>query len=56
MSEKNTIPELFGSMVFDEATMAQYVPASAIAAWKNCLEQDQPLTLEVANEIASGMK
>ena len=56
MSEKNTIPELFGSMVFDEATMAQYVPASAIAAWKKCLEQDQPLTLEVANEIASGMK
>ena len=56
MSEKNTIPELFGSMVFDEATMAQYVAASAVAAWKKCLEQDQPLTLEVANEIASGMK
>ena len=56
MSEKNTIPKLFGSMVFDEATMAQYVAASAVAAWKKCLEQDQPLTLEVANEIASGMK
>ena len=56
MSEKNTIPKLFGSMVFDEDTMAQYVAASAVAAWKKCLEQDQPLTLEVANEIASGMK
>ena len=56
MSEKNTIPKLFGSMVFDEATMAQYVAASAVAAWKKCLEQEQPLTLEVANEIASGMK
>ena len=56
MSEKNTIPKLFGSMVFDEATMAQYVAASAVTAWKKCLEQDQPLTLEVANEIASGMK
>ena len=49
MSEKNTIPKLFGSMVFDEDTMAQYVAASAVAAWKKCLEQDQPLTLEVAN-------
>ena len=56
MSEKNTIPKLFGSMVFDEDTMAQYVAASAVTAWKKCLEQDQPLTLEVANEIASGMK
>ena len=56
MSEKNTIPKLFGSMVFDEATMVQYVAASAVTAWKKCLEQDQPLTLEVANEIASGMK
>ena len=56
MSEKNTIPKLFGSMVFDEATMAQYVAASAVTAWKKCLEQDQSLTLEVANEIASGMK
>ena len=56
MSEKNTIPKMFGSMVFDEATMVQYVAASAVTAWKKCLEQDQPLTLEVANEIASGMK
>ena len=36
--------------------MEQYVAAEAVAAWRQCLEQDQPLTLEVANEIAAGMK
>ena len=56
MRESNNIPEVFGSMVFNEAAMEQYVAAEAIAAWRRCLEQDQPLTLEVANEIAAGMK
>ena len=56
MRETNNIPEVFGSMVFNEAAMEQYVAAEAVAAWRQCLEQDQPLTLEVANEIAAGMK
>ena len=56
MRESNNIPEVFGSMVFNEAAMEQYVAAEAVAAWRECLEQDQPLTLEVANEIAAGMK
>ena len=56
MRESNNIPEGFGSMVFNEAAMEQYVAAEAVAAWRQCLEQDQPLTLEVANEIAAGMK
>ena len=56
MRESNNIPEVFGSMVFNEAAMEQYVAAGAVAAWRQCLEQDQPLTLEVANEIAAGMK
>ena len=56
MRETNNIPEVFGSMVFNEAAMEQYVAAGAVAAWRQCLENDQPLTLEVANEIAAGMK
>ena len=56
MRESNNIPEVFGSMVFNEAAMEQYVAAEAVAAWRQCLEQDQPLTLEVASEIAAGMK
>ena len=56
MRESNNIPEVFGSMVFNEAAMEQYVAAEAVAAWRKCLENDRPLTLEVANEIAAGMK
>ena len=56
MRESNNIPEVCGSMVFNEAAMEQYVAAGAVAAWRQCLENDRPLTLEVANEIAAGMK
>ena len=50
MRESNNIPEVFGSMVFNEAAMEQYVAAEAVAAWRQCLEQDQPLTLEVLSD------
>lgn len=56
MSEKTNIPELFGSMVFNEAAMERYVPAAALQAWRQCLKNGQPLSLEVANSIADGMK
>ena len=56
MSAKERIPELFGSMVFNERTMEQYVPQEAMEVWRECLKQEKPLTLEVANEIAAGMK
>ena len=56
MCETGNIPELFGSLVFDEGTMAQYVPADAFAAWKESLKGGASLTLEVANKIAEGMK
>lgn len=56
MSEKTNIPELFGSMVFNEAAMERYVPAAALQAWRQCLKNGRPLSLEVANSIADGMK
>ena len=56
MSEKTNIPELFGSMVFNEAVMERYVPAAALQAWRESLKNGQPLSLEVANDIADGMK
>ncbi len=52
----NSIPELFGSAVFNEEAMSRFVPEEAMAAWHECLESGKPLTLEVANEIAEGMK
>ena len=56
MQSKEKIPELFGSNVFNEAAMQQYVSGSAFQAWKNCLATATPLTLDVANDIADGMK
>lgn len=54
--KKDRIPALFGSMVFNEDTMAKYVSRTAMAAWKSCLENGQSLSMEVANDIADGMK
>ena len=56
MSAKERIPELFGSMVFNERTMEQYVPQSAMEVWRECLKQEKPLPLEAANDIADAMK
>ncbi|MDO4815912.1 MAG: glutamine synthetase III [Bacillota bacterium] len=57
MSEtKCRVPELFGSRVFNEETMKQYVSSSAFREWKECLKNGQPLSLYVANDIADGMK
>ena len=32
------VPELFGSMVFNEDAMTQYVSRTAMKAWKDCLQ------------------
>ena len=56
MSAKERIPELFGSMVFNERTMEQYVPQEAREVWRECLKQEKPLPLEAANDIADAMK
>ena len=56
MSEATRIPELFGSLVFNERTMEQYVPQNAMDVWRGCLKSGQPLPLSAANEIADAMK
>ena len=56
MSAKERIPELFGSMVFNERAMEQYVPQEAMEVWRECLKQEKPLPLEAANDIADAMK
>ena len=52
----NRIPELFGSCVFNEQAMEQYVAPEAMRAWRDCLQNGHHLKLDVANEIAAGMK
>ena len=56
MSHTVCVPDLFGTDVFNESTMKQYLSAEAYGAWKHCIENDNPLTLDVANEIAEAMK
>ena len=56
MSEILNVPEIFGSDVFNEATMRQRLPAHIFDAWKSCIDTGSQLTLEVANEIAEAMK
>jgi len=56
MSDFLNVPEIFGSDVFNEATMQQRLPEHIYNAWKNCVTTGSQLPLDVANEIAEGMK
>ena len=56
MSEILNVPELFGSDVFNEATMKERLPAAVFNVWKNCVSTGSQLPLNAANEIAESMK
>ena len=56
MSEILNVPELFGSDVFNEATMRQRLPVEVFTVWKDCVSAGSQLTLNAANEIAEAMK
>ncbi len=56
MSQSLCVPEIFGSDVFNESTMKQRLAPGTYNAWKECIQNDSPLPLNVANEIAEAMK
>ena len=56
MSEFINVPEIFGSDVFNEATMKQRLTPEVYLAWKECIQNSTPLGLDVANHIAEAMK
>ena len=56
MSEILNVPEIFGSDVFNEATMKQRLPEQIYSIWKNCVSTGSQLPLDAANEIAEAMK
>ncbi len=56
MNDFINVPEIFGSDVFNEATMVERLDPAVYAAWKHCIETGSPLELEVANHIAEAMK
>ena len=56
MSPALNVPEIFGSDVFNEATMKQRLSPDIYCAWKQCIQTGSSLPLDVANEIAEAMK
>ncbi len=56
MSTSAKLPELFGSMVFNEETMKERLSNASYTAWKKCVTDGGPLDLFIANEIAEAMK
>jgi glutamine synthetase len=54
--KKTKLTELFGSMVFDEATMRDRLSAPTFEAWERCARDGEQLELQAANEIAEAMK
>ncbi len=50
------VPEIFGSDVFNEATMQDRLSAEVYGAWKQCIQTGSSLPLDIANEIAEAMK
>ena len=56
MSHDISVPEIFGSDVFNEATMKQRLRPEIYNAWKLCIQNGTSLQLDVANEIAEAMK
>ena len=50
------VPELFGSMVFNQQTMKERLPKETFKALKRTLDNGEPLQIDVANVVAHAMK
>ena len=55
MCETKKLPELFGSLVFNEGTMKERLSSASYSAWKKCVTEGTPLVLSTANEFAEAM-
>ena len=56
MSTTLKLPELFGSLVFNEETMKERLSTASYQAWKKCIVDGTSLDISTANEIAEAMK
>ena len=50
------VPEIFGSMVFNDKTMKERLPEDIYNAVRKTIDESVPLTRDVANVVASAMK
>ena len=56
MQQTLNVPQIFGTDVFNEATMKQRLSPEIYHAWKDCISTGSSLQLNVANAIAEAMK
>ncbi len=56
MENPNRIPELFGSLVFNDRVMKAKLPKDVYKSLKKTIEEDAPLEIDVANVVANAMK
>ena len=54
--ETNIISDVFGTKVFNDEVMQEYLPKKTYQALKKTIENGEELTPEVANVVAHGMK
>lgn len=50
------VPEMFGSMVFNDQKMQERLPKATYKALKKTIQNGEPLDLSVANVVANAMK
>ena len=50
------VPEIFGSMVFNDQKMQERLPKSTYKALKKTIQNGEPLDLSVANVVAAAMQ
>ena len=56
MSEKVSVPEIFGMNVFNDAMMREHLPKKVYEELKNTIERGEMLNSEIADIIANAMK
>lgn len=52
----NKLPEIFGSMVFDDRAMSERLPHTTYKALKRTIARGVPLNQEIADTVANAMK
>ena len=52
----NELPDIFGSMVFDDRAMRQRLPKETYRALRNTIENGKQLDVNIANVVANAMK
>ncbi|MBQ5389744.1 MAG: glutamine synthetase III, partial [Clostridia bacterium] len=56
MENPNRIPELFGSLVFNDKVMKAKLPKDIYKSLKKTIDEAAPLEIDVANVVANAMK